>query len=197
MQSIVVKGWMPATVQKILRQDPFCGTIFVFRLKPADRMKMLVYDGTTPVPNLKATVVRFSGLLCARGRLRKPSIFHTLAAVIATEPMPGRQIDSLRPFSCSKGAAEAQQLSRSGGSRALATTGLRIFANMPFWKNHSLRAQSPTVGCFPTGGAHARGARSKRSTDSKCSKVGSKVEVTPCFNFSLAKKLHPFRDARS
>jgi transposase len=33
-------------VQSVLRQDPFCGTVFVFRSKRADRVKMLVYDGT-------------------------------------------------------------------------------------------------------------------------------------------------------
>jgi hypothetical protein len=32
-------------VQTILQHDPFCGTIFVFRSKRADRVKMLVYDG--------------------------------------------------------------------------------------------------------------------------------------------------------
>jgi transposase len=37
---------LAATVQTILRQDPFCGTIFVFRSKRADRVKLLVYDGT-------------------------------------------------------------------------------------------------------------------------------------------------------
>ena len=36
---------LAATVQTILQQDPFCGTIFVFRSKRADRVKMLVYDG--------------------------------------------------------------------------------------------------------------------------------------------------------
>ena len=30
----------------MLRQDPFSGTIFVVRSKRADRVKMLVYDGT-------------------------------------------------------------------------------------------------------------------------------------------------------
>ena len=30
----------------MLRQDPFTGTVFVFRSKPANRVKMLVYDGT-------------------------------------------------------------------------------------------------------------------------------------------------------
>jgi len=33
---------LAATVQTMLRQDPFCGTVFVFRSKRADRVKMLV-----------------------------------------------------------------------------------------------------------------------------------------------------------
>lgn len=37
---------LAATVQSILRQDPFSGTVFVFRSKRADRVKLLVYDGT-------------------------------------------------------------------------------------------------------------------------------------------------------
>jgi transposase len=37
---------LAATVQSVLRQDPFGGTIFVFRSKRADRAKLLVYDGT-------------------------------------------------------------------------------------------------------------------------------------------------------
>jgi hypothetical protein len=37
---------LAATVQSVLRQDPFSGTIFVFRSKRADRVKILVYDGT-------------------------------------------------------------------------------------------------------------------------------------------------------
>lgn len=37
---------LAAMVQSILQQDPFSGTIFVFRSKRADRVKMLVYDGT-------------------------------------------------------------------------------------------------------------------------------------------------------
>src|SRR5215472_1007351 len=37
---------LAATVQSVLRQDPFSGTIFVFRSKHADRVKILVYDGT-------------------------------------------------------------------------------------------------------------------------------------------------------
>ncbi len=37
---------LAATVQSVLRQDPFSGTVFVFRSKRADRVKLLVYDGT-------------------------------------------------------------------------------------------------------------------------------------------------------
>jgi transposase len=37
---------LAATVQSLLRQDPFSGTVFVFRSKRADRVKLLVYDGT-------------------------------------------------------------------------------------------------------------------------------------------------------
>jgi transposase len=33
-------------MQLILQQDPFSGTVFVFRSKRADRVKLLVYDGT-------------------------------------------------------------------------------------------------------------------------------------------------------
>ena len=34
------------TAQSILQQDPFSGTVLVFRSKRADRVKLLVYDGT-------------------------------------------------------------------------------------------------------------------------------------------------------
>src|SRR5689334_15719378 len=37
---------LAAMVQSVLGQNPFCGTVFVFRSKRADRVKMLVYDGT-------------------------------------------------------------------------------------------------------------------------------------------------------
>ena len=39
------RGWAGGD-GAVLRQDPFSGTIFVFRSKRADRVKMLVYDGT-------------------------------------------------------------------------------------------------------------------------------------------------------
>jgi transposase len=37
---------LAAVVQETLGLDPFCGTVFVFRSKRADRIKVLVWDGT-------------------------------------------------------------------------------------------------------------------------------------------------------
>jgi transposase len=37
---------LAATVQSILQQDPFSGTVFVFRSKRSNRVELLVYDGT-------------------------------------------------------------------------------------------------------------------------------------------------------
>jgi transposase len=37
---------LAALVQQALRADPFAGEVFVFRAKRADRVKLLVYDGT-------------------------------------------------------------------------------------------------------------------------------------------------------
>jgi transposase len=37
---------LAALVQQTLRADPFAGEVFVFRPKRADRVKILVYDGT-------------------------------------------------------------------------------------------------------------------------------------------------------
>lgn len=37
---------LAAAVQETLGLDPFCGAIFVFRSKRADRLKLLVWDGT-------------------------------------------------------------------------------------------------------------------------------------------------------
>jgi transposase len=37
---------LAATVETVLRQDPFSGTLFLFRSKRADRIKLLVWDGT-------------------------------------------------------------------------------------------------------------------------------------------------------
>jgi transposase len=35
-----------ALVREQLRQDPFCGAIFIFRSKRADRLKILAWDGS-------------------------------------------------------------------------------------------------------------------------------------------------------
>jgi len=37
---------LAAQVSQILRLDPFCGAIFLFRSKRADRLKALVWDGS-------------------------------------------------------------------------------------------------------------------------------------------------------
>ena len=37
---------LAALVQSALREDPFTGTVFVFRAKRADRLKILFWDGT-------------------------------------------------------------------------------------------------------------------------------------------------------
>ena len=37
---------LTAMVQSVLRKDPFTGTVFVFRAKRADRLKLLYWDGT-------------------------------------------------------------------------------------------------------------------------------------------------------
>jgi transposase len=37
---------LAALVQQALRADPFQGDVFIFRPKGADRVKVLVYDGT-------------------------------------------------------------------------------------------------------------------------------------------------------
>ena len=37
---------LTAIVQTVLHHDPFCGTIYVFRSKRADRVKLLVWDGS-------------------------------------------------------------------------------------------------------------------------------------------------------
>ena len=41
---------LAAMVQSVLGQDPFCGTVFVFRSKRADRVKMLVSNSAEAGP---------------------------------------------------------------------------------------------------------------------------------------------------
>ena len=37
---------LPSLVQEALAADPYCGTVYVFRSKRADRVKILWWDGT-------------------------------------------------------------------------------------------------------------------------------------------------------
>ena len=37
---------LASLVQSALKEDPFTGTVFVFRAKRADRLKILFWDGT-------------------------------------------------------------------------------------------------------------------------------------------------------
>lgn len=37
---------LAATVQRVLARDPFCGHLFLFRSKRADRLKLLWWDGS-------------------------------------------------------------------------------------------------------------------------------------------------------
>ena len=37
---------LAALVQQVLQANPFAGEVFVFRAKRADRVKLLVFDGT-------------------------------------------------------------------------------------------------------------------------------------------------------
>lgn len=44
---------LSAMVQSVLREDPFTGTVFVFRSRRADRLKLLYWDGTGLVMTYK------------------------------------------------------------------------------------------------------------------------------------------------
>ncbi len=37
---------LSATVQQVLKEDPFAGDVFIFRPKRGDRVKILTFDGT-------------------------------------------------------------------------------------------------------------------------------------------------------
>jgi transposase len=37
---------LAAAVQQVLKLDPFCGAAFIFRSKRADRIKILIWDGS-------------------------------------------------------------------------------------------------------------------------------------------------------
>ena len=62
---------LAALVQQALRADPFAGEVFIFRAKRADRVKLLVFDGTGLVLVTKRLEVgRFSCIHPVRVALR-------------------------------------------------------------------------------------------------------------------------------
>ena len=78
---------LAALVQVTLRLDPFAGDVFIFRPKRADRVKIVVYDGTGLVLYAKRLEAgRFSWPSPAEGVVRLS------AAQLATE----REVASLR-----------------------------------------------------------------------------------------------------
>jgi transposase len=65
---------LAALVQQALRADPFAGEVFVLRAKRADRVKLLVYDGTGLVLYSKRLEAgRFSWPSPAEGVIRLTS----------------------------------------------------------------------------------------------------------------------------
>jgi transposase len=70
---------LAALVQQGLRADPFAGDVFIFRPKRAERVKILVYDGTGPCLHSKRLEAgRFAWPSPAEG------VVHLSAAQLAT-----------------------------------------------------------------------------------------------------------------
>ena len=53
---------LAAMVKNELRKDPFTGTVFVFRARKADRLKLLYWDGTGLLMNHAQFEALFAGL---------------------------------------------------------------------------------------------------------------------------------------
>ena len=82
---------LAAMVQQALRTDPFRGDVFIFRPKRADRVKILVYDGTGLVLYAKRLEAgRFSWPSPAEGVVR-------LSAAQLATLLEGLRWRSLRP----------------------------------------------------------------------------------------------------
>ena len=82
---------LAALVQQALRADPFAGDVFIFRPKRADRVKILVYDGTGLVLYAKRLEAgRFSWPSPAEGVVR-------LSAAQLATLLEGLRRQSLRP----------------------------------------------------------------------------------------------------
>ena len=75
---------LAALVREQLRHDPFAGTIFIFRAKRADRLKILAWDGSGLVIISKLRYCRQSPPFLPRGasfvalRVQVPAWFHAL-----------------------------------------------------------------------------------------------------------------------
>jgi hypothetical protein len=76
---------LAALVRETLGDDPFSGSIYVFRSKRADRVKMLAWDGTGLVllwyihtTPLSASVEGFSTIAILRAAARSTRRFHRL-----------------------------------------------------------------------------------------------------------------------
>ena len=124
---------LAATVQSILRQDPFSGTIFVFRSKRADRIKLLVYDGTGLVliwKRLEANKFKWPPVTDGVMRLSAPSLRRCSKGSIGGGCMcrgsPGRRSPgNLRPIDfapCDKTPHIARRMIQSRHERGAGAT---------------------------------------------------------------------------
>ena len=62
---------LAALVQSVLQEDPFNGTVFVFRAKRADRLKILFWDDEEDQETVQWTVSPTNGLVMAYKRLEE------------------------------------------------------------------------------------------------------------------------------
>jgi transposase len=51
---------LAALVREAMGADPFCGTVYVFRAKRADRVKLIFWDGKFRWPGVQDTILRLS-----------------------------------------------------------------------------------------------------------------------------------------
>lgn len=64
---------LAAMVKSELRKDPFTGTVFVFRARKADRLKLLYWDDEEDQETVRGTVSPTNGLVMAYKRLEEHS----------------------------------------------------------------------------------------------------------------------------
>ena len=62
---------LAAIVSSVLRKDPFTGTVFVFRAKRADRLKILFWEDEEDQETVRGTVSPTNGLVMACKRLEE------------------------------------------------------------------------------------------------------------------------------